>query len=291
MRKQSSKDYKIGGIEVMEDNENVVLEGTENVEEQATEELVDGAKVTTDTENVEEKLYTQADLDKMVNEKLDALLPKKLERAKAKLSREYEDKLSRVETVLNAGLGTKNLDEATDKLTDFYTKKGIKIPDRQPTYSKRDMELLANAEADDIIKSGYDEIVYEVDRLADKGLANMSEREKLVFKKLAEERQLQEATTELSKLGVGKEILEDSKFKDFANKLNPNLSLTEKYNMYTQLNPKPTVKPIGSMKGNTKPTNEVKDFYSYEESLQFTKADFDKNPALYKAVERSMTKW
>lgn len=281
----------------MEDNENVVLEGTENVEEQATEQLVDGASVTTtETESAdkdasgEEKLYTQADLEKMVNERLDTLLPKKLERAKAKLSREYEDKLSRVETVLNAGLGTKNLDEATDKLTDFYTKKGIKIPDR-PTYSKRDMELLANAEADDIIKSGYDEIVYEVDRLADKGLANMSEREKLVFKKLAEERQLQEATTELSKIGVGKEILEDSKFKDFANKLNPNLSLTEKYEMYAQLNPKPTVKPIGSMKGNTKPTNEVKDFYSYEESLQFTKADFDKNPALFRAVERSMTKW
>lgn len=276
----------------MENNENVVLEGTENVEEQATEELVDGAKVTTEAvETVEEKLYTQADLDKMVNEKLDALLPKKLERAKAKLSREYEDKLSRVETVLNAGLGTKNLDEATDKLTDFYTKKGIKIPDRQPTYSKRDMELLANAEADDIIKAGYEEIVYEVDRLADKGLSNMSEREKLVFKKLAEERQLQEATTELSRLGVGKDILEDDNFKEFSNKLNPNLSLTEKYEMYAKLNPKPKVKPIGSMKGDTTPTNEVKDFYSYEESLQFTKADFDKNPALFKAVERSMRKW
>ena len=276
----------------MEDNENVVLEGTENVEEQATEELVDGAKVTTEAvETVEEKLYTQADLDKMVNEKLDALLPKKLERAKAKLSREYEDKLSRVETVLNAGLGTKNLDEATDKLTDFYTKKGIKIPDRQPTYSQRDMELLANAEADDIIKAGYEEIVYEVDRLADKGLSNMSEREKLVFKKLAEERQLQEATTELSRLGVGKDILEDNNFKEFSNQLNPNLSLTEKYEMYAKLNPKPKVKPIGSMKGDTTPTNEVKDFYSYEESLQFTKADFDKNPALFKAVERSMRKW
>lgn len=275
----------------MEDNENVVLEGTENVGEQATEELVDGAKVTTDTETVEEKLYTQAELEKMVNERLDTLLPKKLERAKAKLSREYEDKLSRVETVLNAGLGTKNLDEATDKLTDFYTKKGIKIPDRQPAYSQRDMELLANAEAEDIIKSGYDEIVYEVDRLADKGLNNMSEREKLVFHKLAEERKLQEATTELSKIGVGKDILEDSRFKEFASKLNPNLSLTEKYEMYTQFNPKPKVKPIGSMKGDTKPSSEVKDFYSYEESLQFTKADFDKNPALFRAVERSMTKW
>ena len=271
----------------MEDNENVVVETTENVgEEQATEQLVDGAKATT----LEEKLYSQADLDKMVNEQIDKLLPKKIERARAKIEREYEDRYSRVETVLNAGLGTKNLDEATDKLTTFYKQKGINIPDK-PMYSEKDIEVLANAEADDIIKSGYDELVYEVDRLADKGIDNMTSREKLVFKKLAEERMLQEATTELSKIGVGKDILEDSKFKEFTSKLNPELSLTEKYEMYVKLNPKAKVKPIGSMKGDTTNSNEVKDFYTREEALQFTRADFDKNPALFRAVEKSMRSW
>lgn len=69
----------------MEDNENVVLEGTENVGEQATEQLVDGAKVTTEDNVVDnddkgaEKLYSQADLDKLVNERVDELLPRKLE--------------------------------------------------------------------------------------------------------------------------------------------------------------------------------------------------------------------
>ena len=119
----------------------------------------------------------------------------------------------------------------------------------------------------------------------------MTPREKLVFKKLATERQLQEATIELSKLGVGKEVLEDSEFKNFANKLNPNLSLAEKYEMYSQMNPKKKVKPIGSMKGDTSKSNGVKDFYTREEALQFTRADFDKNPALFEAVEKSMLRW
>lgn len=103
------------------------------------------------------------------------------QRAKAKLTREYEDKYSRVETVLNAGLGTSDLAEATNKLADFYKQKGINIPE-QPRYSDRDVELLARAEADDIISSGFDEVVEEVDRLADIGVANMTSREKATFK-------------------------------------------------------------------------------------------------------------
>jgi hypothetical protein len=48
---------------------------------------------------------------------------------------------------------------------------------------------------------------------------------------------------------------------------------------------------MGSMKTNTSEDNGVKDFYSYEEAKKFTKADFDKNPELFKAVEASMSKW
>jgi len=271
-------------------NENVVLEGTENVGEQATEQLVDGSKVTTEAEGADEKLYSQADLDRMINERVDELLPRKLERAKAKLTREYEDKYSRVETVLNAGLGTNNLDEATNKLADFYKQKGINIPD-QPKYTERDLGLLANAEADEIIKLGFDEIVEETDRLAEKGIDRMTEREKLVFTRLAEVRQKQESIKELAKLGVKEEALDDSDFKEFANKLNPELSPKEKYELYLKIKPKPKVEPIGSMKGATSKDNGVKDFYTYEESLQFTKADFDRNPELFKAVEKSMQKW
>lgn len=281
---------------MLDNNENVVVETTENVGEQATEKLVEGAKVTTgdnageNTGDNAEKLYSQADLDRMINEKVDELLPRKLERAKAKLTREYEDKYSRVETVLNAGLGTNNLDEATNKLADFYKQKGIKIPE-QPRYSERDLDLLANAEADEIIKLGFDEIVEETDRLADKGIDRMTAREKLVFTKLAEVRQRQESIRELAKIGVKEDALEDKAYQDFASKLNPDLSPKEKYEMYIKFNPKPKVEPIGSMKGATSKDKGVKDFYTYEESLQFTKEDFDKNPELFKAVEKSMLKW
>lgn len=277
---------------MLEDNKDVVVETTENVEEQATEQLVDGAKATTNVdENVtEEKLYTQADIDRLVNAEVDRILPKKIERAKSKLQREYQEKYGRTETVLNAGLGTSNIEEATNKLADFYTKKGIAIPD-EPRYSEADLRVLANAEANEIINSSYEDLVEEVERLADKGIDRMTAREKLVFTKLAEERQRQESVRDLAQLGVKPEALNDSEYIEFANKLNPSLSAKEKYEMYLKIKPKPKVEPIGSMKGATSKDNGVKDFYTYEESLKFTKADFDKNPELFKAVEKSMLKW
>ena len=37
--------------------------------------------------------------------------------------------------------------------------------------------------------------------------------------------------------------------------------------------------------------NEVKEYYTYEESLKFTRKDMDENPELFKALERSMQQW
>ena len=48
---------------------------------------------------------------------------------------------------------------------------------------------------------------------------------------------------------------------------------------------------MGSMKNNTSDEGTVKDFYTRDEAMKFTKKDFDKNPALFKAVEKSMLKW
>lgn len=267
---------------MLDDNKDVVTEVTENVEEQATEKLVDGAKVSD-----EKKEYTQAEIDKIVNEQIDKLLPKKLERAKAKLTRDFENKYEKVDRVLKAGLGVDSLDEATNQLEEFYTKKGIKIPEK--TYSESDMKYLADKYADEIIDEGYDEVVKEVDKLAKLG-DNMTAQQKLIFMKLAESRKEQEDLKELASIGVGRKELEDSEYKDFAKKLSPNLSAKEKYEMYKKFKPKTEFEQIGSMK-NDNSKEEVKDFYSYEESLKFTKEDFDKNPKLFEAVEKSMSKW
>ena len=277
----------------MEDNE-LVVETTENVEEQATEKLVDGAKPTTETTGSEEategteKVYSQADIDKLVNEKVDQLLPKKLERAKAKLQRDYAEKYGRAETVLNAGLGTKTIEEATTKLADFYKQKGIRIPD-QATYSERDLDLIAKAEAEEIINSGYDELVEEVDRLADKGADNMTPREVRVFQRLARERMKQESTRELASIGVKPEELESKEYKDFAEKLNPSLSAKEKYEMYLKFKPKQKVETIGSMKSVAK-EDKYKEYYTPEEVRRLTSKDLD-DPKIMAAVEKSMAQW
>ena len=57
------------------------------------------------------------------------------------------------------------------------------------------------------------------------------------------------------------------------------------------MQPKKEVRTAGSMKNATQTDSGVKDFYTRDEALQFTKKDFDKNPALFKAVEKSMLKW
>lgn len=277
----------------MNNNEELVADVTENVE-QTTEEIVN----TTESDVVDNstssdetvKTYTEEEL----NARVDELLAKKIARKEAKIRKEYENKYSpykEAESVLNAGLGTSSIEEATENLKEFYTKKGIDIPKYQPTYSEYDMKILANAEAQDIISSGFDEVVEEVDRLAEIGVDNMTPREKLVFTKLAEYRKSEQDKKELAKIGVSEAELQDNDFIDFAKNLNPSMSTKDKYEMYTKYKPKPKVETMGSMKNTTSNDSGVKDFYSRDEALKFTKKDFDKNPALFKAVEQSMLKW
>lgn len=296
---EANHDKKIGRNLVMENNEELVTNVTENVEELTTEELVDGAKVGEETVNATEnevtteeapKLYTEEDF----NKKLDEVLAKKIARKEAKLRKEYEEKYAddlELAYITKHGIGIEDTKEAKTQMRDFYSRKNIDIPKYERGYSQREEELLANAEVQDIISYGYDDIVEEVDRLANIGVENMTPREKLVFQKLAVERQNQEAIKELASIGVGKEALDDADFKEFSSKLNPNLSVKEKYEMYSKFKPKPKVEQIGSMKGVTTKDTGVKDFYSYEESLKFTKEDFDRNPKLFEAVEKSMLKW
>ena len=210
-------------------------------------------------------------------------------RQESKIRDEYERKYSRVEEVLNAGLGTNDINEATEKLTEFYKEQGVNIPEQKLT--TRQEKILAEAEANEIIADGYNELVKEVDKLANKGADNLTSKEKLIFTKLAEERTRQEALKDLKSIGIGEEILEDKEFKEFSDKLNPKLSLKEKYEMYEKIKPKKKIETIGSMKGTPSKDNGVKEFYSRDEALKFTKEDFDKNPKLFKAVEESMAKW
>ena len=252
----------------MIENENLVPNGTENVEQP--------------TEPIAEKTYTQSQLDEIVG--------KRLARNSAKIRKEYDRKYSELENVLKAGTGKESVEEITDTFAKFYESKGIKLPEKQ-TYSDRDIEVLAKAEAEDIISLGYEEVVEEVDRLSALGLENMTPREQAYFRALATHRQKTERQNELSKIGVTDEEYNSKEFQDFASKFNPNTPIADIFNIYNKTKPKKEIKPMGSMTNKTSEDGTVKDFYTRDEALQFTKADFDKNPALFKAVQESMLRW
>jgi hypothetical protein len=265
------------------ENENLVTEVTENVEDLTTEELVNGATVGEETVNAtENEVTTETPVaETFTKEQVDEMIAKKLARKEAKIRKEFEKKYGRLENVLKAGTGEEDLETMTDTFADFYTKKGIQIPST-PKYSDREMQILADAEANDIISSGYDEIVEEVDRLADIGVDNMTPQDKLIFSKLAKERTRLEEERELKSIGISKL---EGEFKEFADKY-PSLSLKEKYELYTQLNPKKKGEPIGSMKSGQ--MNKVKDYYSEDEISRLTLDDLN-DPVVWEAVRKSMT--
>lgn len=246
----------------MNDNETLVTNVTENME-QTTEETP--------------KTYTQDEVNEIVG--------KRIARKEAKIRKEYDRKYGDLESVLKAGTGKESVEEVTDTLKQFYQKKGVKLP-QKPTYSDRDIETLAMADARDIIDSGYEEVVEEVDRLAQLG-ANMSPREKALFKTLAEHRQATERGNELSQIGVTEDVYNSREFKEFASKFNANTPIREIYDLYAKTQPKKEIKPMGSMRHNSQNSG-VKDYYSPEEISRLTEEDLA-NPEVWAVVRRSMT--
>lgn len=267
----------------MENNKELVEE-TEKVEELTTEEIADAEAV--EETPAEEKAESEEErINRLVNEKVDEILPKKLARKEAKMRKEYAEKYGKLETVVNAGLGTNDIDEAVVKLSDFYSKRGIRIPS-EPKYSEKDLEVLAKAEAEEIISGGYDDIVDETNRLASIDPARMSDRDKKVYSILTEERKKQEEGKELAALGITEKDINSKDFREYEAMLNPSLSLKQKYELYQKQKPKQEIKTIGSMTGI--PGSKVKDYYSPEEIAKLTEEDLD-DPQIWEAVRRSMT--
>jgi hypothetical protein len=256
----------------MEDNKNFVEETTENVEVATTEEIA-----TEQVETIPEKTFTQSELNEIVKGAKA--------RAKAQVRKEYDRKYGNLTNVLRAGTGKESVEEMTNTFADFYEKKGIKI-NREPDYTAKDIEVLATAEANEVIRLGYDEVVDEVDRLASLGVNNMTAKEKALFKVLAEHRQNTERHNELAKIGVTEDVYNSDEFQNFAKQFNSTTPIADIWNIYNKTQPKKDIKPMGSMKNTN--VNEIKDFYSAEEISRLTEDDL-RNPDVWTAVRRSMT--
>lgn len=295
-------------------NENVATEVDENVDELATEELVDGGSTPIEEQidnnsaennknelsNKEEeiideqpKMYTEKDVQKMINAKVDEILPRKIERQKAKIERAYQEKYSKAEQMLKFGFNAENLEEATEKMQSFFESKGYKIPNQQqPNLSEEDLDYLAEKEANKIIDYGFDEIVEETDRLSQKGVEGMTQREKKIFMKLAQKRQQLESEKELASLGINSDALKNKDYQEFSKYLDKSMSEKDKYLTYLKYKPQVEgeIEQIGSMKTNAQPKTKYKDIYTPQEVQQLSEKDLD-DPQIMAAVERSMAEW
>ena len=252
-------------------------------EQNVTEEVTENVEQTTEQNEVveqEERKFTQSEVNEMIR--------KNVSRNEAKIRKQYErenQKYRDLENVLRAGTGQESVEDMTGTFREFYSKKGIQIPQKQ-TYTDKEIDVLASSEANEIIDLGLEEVIEEVDRLTEKGFANMDAKEKKVFKALAEYRKSAEESKELAKIGVTEEVYTSKEFKDFAAKFNPNTPITDIFNIYNQTKPRKQVQTMGSMKHGQEP--KVKDFYTEEEISRLTEEDLA-NEDVWRAVRNSMT--
>lgn len=273
-----------------------VTDVTENTEAQSVEENEEGIELT-DTASQEEKkevkTYTAEEIEKMVNDRINDILPKKIEREKRKIEKQYSDKLANYEetsSILKAGMGAKNISEANQKMREFYKEQGIDIPVySKPRYSEEDEKILGKAEASKIIDLGFEEMQEEANRLAAIGVDKMTPREKVMFNTLADELTHQKQVKELAELGVKEEILSNSEFKEFVSQFNTKTPIKTIYEMYNVTHQsKPKAEKIGSMKNTV--SKEEKDFYTPDEVKALTPEEWEK-PGVWEKVMASQRKW
>lgn len=273
-----------------------VTDVTENTEAQSAEENEEGIELT-DTASQEEKkevkTYTAEEVEKMVNDRINDILPKKIEREKRKIEKQYSDKLANYEetsSILKAGMGAKDISEANQKMREFYKEQGIDIPVySKPRYSEEDEKILGKAEASKIIDLGFEEMQEEANRLAAIGVDKMTSREKVIFNALADELTHQKQVKELAELGVKEEILSNSEFKEFVSQFNTKTPIKTIYEMYNVTHQsKPKAEKIGSMKNTV--SKEEKDFYTPDEVKALTPEEWEK-PGVWEKVMASQRKW
>lgn len=261
---------------------NEVIEPTEE-----TKEVVEVPEVAAEEGILEDRKYTDKDVDDIVARKIAR------ERTKAeKEAQQIKAQLNKTEQLLKAFTGTESLTDAEETLRNQYAEQGMEMPKFDETYlDERRINTIAEAEAKQVIEAGYEDVVEEVERLARIGVENMNPVDKAMFMQLAKARKDIESKKELEKLGLTEDIFNDQEFNEFRKKINESVPINEVYEMYNKLKPKEVkkIKPLGSM--TTPAETKPKDFYTYEESLKFSKEEIDNNPELFETLKRSMARW
>ena len=249
------------------------------------EDNTNEVKETYTPEEVEQiKAQIKEENEKSFNDRFNKQWSKKM----SKFEKEHQ-KDSELINLLKEQTGKTNID---DLLNFSYETYGVQKPDN--SVDDKDSEVLGEHDAKEIISlDDLEEIESEVERL---GSMKRTRREETTFNMLEsylnETKKKEKIKKEVQEAGIDESILQDTNFTEFAKDFKEDTPITRVYELYSKMNEKEKPFSAGSLKGTKQQDkNGVKDYYSYEESLQFTRADLDRNPELFKAIERSMPLW
>lgn len=282
------------------DNELVVSDVPETSEENLEEVNISTSE---DEEQVQETVdmtetNTEDDIQRQIEERANKLFEEKVEErlVRDRINRERKTnkemaKYRQLESVIKAGLGVDNLDDAINQTSNFYREQGVTIPEFKDSYSERDEKILAKADAQEIIEFGKEEIESEANRIASIPAEKRTVREKAIFDTLCKELINLKDIDELKQKGYKTEILSTKEFSEFRNQFNVNTPISKIYEMYNKVNGQVVEQPKSPGSAKTSTTNnEIKDYYTPEEVRQFTEEDLN-NPNLMAAIDKSMLLW
>ena len=254
---------------ILEGNPQAVAEGSE--QQQAQEQ---SAAQTT-------KTFTQ--------EEVNALVEGRVARERTKHEQSIKREYGPLMDVLSAGTGKPSPREIAEHLRAYYQGKGATLPE-QPAFSERDIAILAQADAKEIISFGADEVKDEVARLEKLGESGRSPKENALLRVLAEHQQAQQRRADFLKHGITEQELESADFQalvDLCSASTPAEKICEHYRL---LHPKQEIQTMGSVQNTPTDTKGIKDFYTPEDVDRLTAADY-KNPTIMQRVRESMLKW
>lgn len=254
-------------------------------------------QVTNSGETTSERTYTEAEFEQMKNqmkEENEKTFDEKFNKRWGKEMRNLKKENAKKDELVDLIKKQTKIENIDDLLNFTYSEYHLDRP--KETFSKKDYESLGKIDAKEILDGGdFEDIEQEAGRLSE--IEDRNPREQAEFmelqKYLTSKRTEQKRKKELQESGIDEEVLKDEDFIKLVGKFRDDVSIKEIYENYEKIKPKKE-KPFttGSLKStNVEDKNMVKEFYTFEESKQFTKKDFDNNPALWKAIQDSALKW
>ena len=284
-------------VDTQTTEENEDLELTDSTETEEVDEESEDNSQDNSQQNEEEGKQNSKSLNELLaenpalQEEFNERMQSRLKRQKDKLTREYTNKYSRIEDLLTAGVGGKSVEENTQLLENMFKEQGIDVPDNKPRYSREEVEILASHEANSIIEAGYDETVEELNRLLKIGYENMTDRDKVIYKKLADAKKIEDDKKAIRSLGISEDFLNDKEFKEFEKEFDipNNMPFAKKYQLFQKIQNKnkdtSNVGRPGSMKNNDSKVE--KDTFTSEEIDLLRPEDYD-DPKIMEKVRKSM---